>query len=88
MVVNGFEWCNCLDGSWEPWSSLWSGKMEELPKVGQKYQHKKWGEVEVSDVFGRDSHFPMIWYARSIKGDWELIGESAEKFIEATACKP
>lgn len=47
MVVNGFEWCNCLDGSWQPWSNLGRGQMDALPQVGQKYQHKKWGEVEV-----------------------------------------
>lgn len=27
--------------------------MSELPQVGQKYQHKKWGEVEVFHVAKR-----------------------------------
>ena len=27
--------------------------MTDLPQVGQKYQHKKWGEVEVFNVAKR-----------------------------------
>lgn len=36
--------------------------MDALPQVGQKYQHKKWGEVEVTQVIkvGRGYQVKML----------------------------
>lgn len=34
--------------------------MTDLPQVGQKYQHKKWGEVEVVNLIKRGRGYTVV----------------------------
>lgn len=61
------------------------GEMTDLPKVGQKYQHKKWGEVEVRLVSKRGrGHAVYLFRDLSpghVAGEWVRLKD----FQKATA---
>lgn len=42
--------------------------MDALPQVGQKYQHKKWGEVEVEGVAKRGRGYSVSYRETA---DWD-----------------
>lgn len=63
--------------------------MNDLPQVGQKYQHKKWGEVEVLKLIKRGRGYAVeFWRDFGIDGDGPVQTAESERlkdFQKATA---
>jgi hypothetical protein len=59
--------------------------MSELPQVGKKYQHKKWGEVLVTDIRKRGRGY-QVWSTSKDGAGFDVQGTDRLKdFQKATA---
>lgn len=59
--------------------------MTDLPQVGQKYQHKKWGEVEVVRILKRGRGYTVDFNRRFQSTMNVLQYQSLKDFQRATA---
>lgn len=55
--------------------------MDALPQVGQKYQHKKWGEVEVVGLIKRGRGYAV----KADGAEGQLYMQRLKDFQKATA---